>query len=360
MFRPTDHRYYVLLLTLLVLMPCQLQAVNMPELYQSAIYVATQSEQERQAALKQALQQVLQRMTGLRTLPNSDLLNSELLRASTYVQQYSYRSRLGGGTELWVEFDPITIERLIRTTGLPYWGVTRPLIMIWLVVGESGQLTLVDRFDTGLAKELLTDTATERGLPVVLPNLTDSNTRAISVATIQRTIDSRMEQIAANEGAQLILQGYLRPVGEQWQINLQLQQEGHNSERWQSRASSPSALIGHTIHQLADRLGRQLAFRLGGESESLRLQVSGVAQFEHYVRIFNYLQQLNAVKQLSLEQISGDTLQFMLTPKGDRRNIEQLIDLGELLTVDSNYPPPLYGDERSVELPSADLNYRLR
>ncbi len=349
--------YRTLLLTLLLLCPPLSGAVELTHLHEVTLPAADQSATERTRLIRQAMEILLQRLSGLRILPPSTPLNSALAQAEAVVEQYSYRSE-NGATLLEVRFEPSSMERILTEAQLPIWGSERPQMMLWLVISEgSGEPVLVDRYDSGLASEVIQQIAEQRGVPLLLPDLNDAATQAIAPTAITRTLDPRMVSIATAHEAPILLHGYLRPVsGGQWQANWNLSQNGAVSS-WEQRSATPSTLLTQAIHQVADQLGSVLAFRVGagGSRSRLVLQINDIDSFSAYFRVLTYLQGIPALQPIQLLRVEGKQMQFQIQPKGRMSDIERLLDLGGILQVDSSTPATAKGES----LPTADLTYRL-
>lgn len=80
--------------------------------YSATVAVAGTSDEQRTAAISNALAQVLEQVSpGFAASPDM------LANASGYVRNYHYRRAAGGGLELQVDFDPGAVSRLVAQSG---------------------------------------------------------------------------------------------------------------------------------------------------------------------------------------------------------------------------------------------------
>lgn len=108
-------RALAFLLMLLLAAPVLAQ----PGDYSARVPVADQTAATRDAALRNALREVLGRVSGE---PQSADLLPILPRAAALVQQYSYETG-EAGLELVAAFDGRAVDKALREQGLPVWGV---------------------------------------------------------------------------------------------------------------------------------------------------------------------------------------------------------------------------------------------
>lgn len=339
------HKIDKLRWVLLLLGTClfaNVSAIEMKSLYEVEVSVADQSEETGDAAVREALQIVLQRMTGMQMIPPSPLLNSVYERSKRYLQSFSYRQDSRNGLTLWSRFEPEMIEKIIRDLQLPYWSSTRPLVMVWLVVNNSGTLTLVDENDRGAASKILQNSAAQRGIPLLLPPPPPA---WLTPQTVSNGISPELMELALREGSTTVLVGYLRPDGGNWQITWDLQNGRQHEGPWSRSASSPQALIANGIDRISDILASQFSFRFRDNQQDILVNVAGINAFNDYLQLQNYLTGLQSVDKIQIDAAAGEWLRFRIWPKGNARAVEQMIALGTQL---QPLPPP--APEPSVSL----------
>lgn len=100
--------------------------------YEGRVEVSDQSATSRDQGLREALAQVVGRVSGAGALGSAAPM---LGRAAQYVQQYGYTREPGGPLQLVARFDRNAVDGQLRALGLPVWGYTAaPAETLQLVV----------------------------------------------------------------------------------------------------------------------------------------------------------------------------------------------------------------------------------
>lgn len=165
-----------LLASLLVLSPLA-RAEVVDNLYQVREPVTSQQPDERNAALKRALQVLAGRLTGNPQAGQTPALASALAAPESLISQYGYDA--GPPEVLVVNFDPAATERALGQAGLSVWGANRPVVMIWWLNDADSGATLVG--DGQPASTGVQRGAQRAGLPIRLP-LADLNEQLAGTA----------------------------------------------------------------------------------------------------------------------------------------------------------------------------------
>ena len=108
------------------------------DLYTGEIPVSSQGQSDRDAALPDALTQVLQKMSGQRELSASPVLEEALSNAGRILRSYRYTrvdlTRADGSTiqelRLVAKFIQPEVDRIVQQVGLPRWRQERPAVLL--------------------------------------------------------------------------------------------------------------------------------------------------------------------------------------------------------------------------------------
>lgn len=143
---------------------------------EAQIQVEDQSQRTQQSALKQALRQVIVKLSG-----SADVLTNPGVRAAlSSPQSYlrSYRFGFEDGKTFYIaDFDQAKLSSLLQREMLPLWGAVRPETLVWIAEEQgNASRTILDETSPSVLKDTLQATAKERGVPLSLPlmDLTDS------------------------------------------------------------------------------------------------------------------------------------------------------------------------------------------
>ncbi|WP_434776115.1 DUF2066 domain-containing protein [Pseudomonas oryzihabitans] len=305
-----------LLASLLVLSPLA-RAEVVDNLYQVREPVASQQPDERNAALKRALQVLAGRLTGNPQAGQTPGLASALAAPESLISQYSYDA--GPPEVLVANFDPAATERALGQAGLSVWGANRPVVMIWwLNDADSGATLLGDGqpASTGVQRG-----AQRAGLPIRLP-LADLNEQlAGTAANIDANDPTALRQASERYGANALLAVHAKPQGNGWQAQWRLWNNGA-AEQGSSQAADQDALAAAVLQDVAGRLSKKFVSR-PGTTQPLTL-VADNSNFERYAQLQKVLEPLSS----RLVKVEGTQLTYDLTGNPDQ--LQAQLDLAGL------------------------------
>ena len=159
----------------LVAMGLPAHAESLGDLYSVSVPYAGDNE----AAFRQAMRDVLVRVTGRGDAPDLENLAPLVAQASRYVKSF----RRAPGNMLAVTFDGAAIEDAVDASGLAFWDNERPVTLVWLALDRGGnRRALVAANDTSAEKTRMDTDAARRGLPLVWPDAGDDLVRAMQQA----------------------------------------------------------------------------------------------------------------------------------------------------------------------------------
>ena len=302
-------------------------------LYTATVARRSDVSDARNAAIADAMTNVLVRVTGSRQAATAPEL--EFLRAGPdrYVESFVFLST----SEALVSFLPRDIERELAAAGWPLWGAERPLSMLWIAVTDQfGDQALVaaggpppDAQYSANMQQLLntiredvTTIAAQRGLPWVLPDFASAEDVALQCPQVW---DYRFEELAAisaawDADATVIARVRQSVIGTDVEWLLQSESQ---------YLSYPGAGIADGIHWLADAYAGQYS-SVGGW-RPLTLRVHGVADFDTYARVLAYLESVSVLTDVDVEAFSGGELQLRTQSRGDTSVVSRTLGLDDVV-----------------------------
>ena len=320
------------LIGLLALLPALAARAAGEDLARIEVPVADRSPVSRDAALAEALEGVLVRLTGVaapRALPGADAL---LDRPARFLRTFQYRQGPEGGLLLEVTFEPAALEQAVRAAGLPLWGRDRPDVLLWLAVERDGQRRLLASDDEQSAEgQALKAAARRRGLPLVLPLMDLEDRRAIGVADVWGGFVERAVAAARRYGAPAVVIGRVERLSGGWRGRWTLVM-GDEMLSWTSEGTHAEAAIAGGIDGLADRLAARLAVRSGGlDTGHLLLEVEGVTGLADYARVLRHVETLDAVRSVRLQRLQAGSMRLELAVDGGPAALARSLALGHVL-----------------------------
>ncbi len=317
--------------------PAQAASRSLPDLYRFSVPVADSSMETRNKAVRTAMAQVLVRVTGDRKVAKHPQAQPLILKANGYMQRFAYvrqpvsvsdTASTDDGTaspqsQLMLQgvFAARALDEAIRKAGLPLWLPQRPqLLVIVTTQAEGGPLVLDTQISTAFPE--LAETASARGLPIVLP---EPNSLLASEAA--NSASPMLVSLADHREADYLLWGHIREHAGKWLLDAQLQQGGLLVQEWRLRSRESGALLREAVHRTGDWLAERhalAAYTPGGES-IVGLWVSGVESGEDYMRVQQHLQNMPAIEQLSLVALVDGALVFRVSTEAGAEQLDRSI-----------------------------------
>ena len=340
---PCVHRSHLRALAALLVLAVSAGAAVRAEvpLYEADVVWSEGDSAVRATAFRQALRQVLVKVTGLRHLADSARFEPLVENAQGLVQRYELRTATvpSGDTtvqepRLWVRFDEAAVDRLIQEAQLPVWSRPRPSLLVWVVARRQGAQWVDGAEDAEGIAEILRQGAASRGVPVLLP-LLDLEDRVLSGAP-ERWIDAEERIRVASEryGPGAILIGRL-DYGGLWEARWSLLLAG-GTQRWGAEGQELDLVVDEGMQEALDALSVHYASSVPEtEQPAIDVSVSGVHDFMGYARTLRYLESLDEVDSVDVLGVVLGRVRFSLKLRTGVAGLRELLVLGSTLTEDS-------------------------
>jgi uncharacterized protein len=309
-------------------------AATVTDLYTVTVVPEPGAQDQRRAAVRAAMGQLLVRVTGSRSAALDPALQSLIASPDEYLSSYGL-DRQGRAV---VGFRRAPVERALTSLALPVWGPERPLTLLWIAVddGSGGRALLgandttdIGALTTPQMAELLTAVRTEiqavadeRGLPVAWPLLDLEDLNAVTFTDVWGGFDDRIVAASARYRADAVLIGRVRPglTG--------------NEVDWLfvsgiDRHALPGSGIRDGLDAAADRYAADFA-TIGGASVTL-LTVRDVLTPAAYGRVMSYLERQSLFESVDVESYGDGMLSLRVAARGDARVLERVLALGGVL-----------------------------
>jgi hypothetical protein len=296
-------------------------AQTMGDLYSATVPYAGNNE----AAFREAMRDILVRVTGRPDAPDLEYLAPLVAQASRYVS--SFRRSAGG--QLAVTFDGAAIENAIDASGLASWSGQRPLTLVWLALDRgAGRRALVHAGATGEERSRVEQVAARRGLPIVWPGPGDDLVRALQQAWSGE--HAPLVEAARRYGAEGVLIGRATPSA-----------SGGLSVDWTFVAAGLTARAAGDLEAgpdlAAERYASLYASRGAAQRTEQVVTVTGIASLEDYARALQTLSRLAPVRGVAVDEVTPDAVSFVVNVRGDPAALsEAILRDGRLTGVDAS------------------------
>ncbi len=304
------------------------------DLYSASVPVADQSDASLTGAARQALEEVLIKVTGTSDVLNSAAIAPVVKEARAHVQQYAYARRGPSGEELQVrfEFDPAWVNSQVIEAGIPLWTANRPGVLLWLVL-EDGQGRHFVNSETSPEKVAqVREAFKRRGVPVQLPLFDLSDSAAISPDDVWRLDETALRAASSRYGVQHIMSGRV--------VSLE---SGNFAGDWSylaldermDRALTVPAFddfVGAGVALIADDMAARYAVAASAPSDrGVVVWITGVHAYADYAALVGWLQRLELVDIAMPERIVGDRLELRLQTRVSTAQLATLFELNQSL-----------------------------
>lgn len=345
-------------------------AEQVVDIYRAEVLVKSQSAAVRNIAAREAMREVLIRVSGDTTAPEQPAISAAINQAQNYLLEFSYAStdkrlEVDGesipATILVAKFSPQGIERLLREARLPLWPASRPKLLIWSV--QQDPAGAFHRVPDDTITAALSQRAALRGLPLALPLHDFEDTIALSSDNLWNFDEAAIKEASERYRPDAILVGrYSQTADEQWQASWQLIHASGN-KTFDDQADTAPTLFTRALDAVADSFARLYAV-VPSESgpDVIVMQVENVVDFGAHKNLQRYLEGLVMVKRLELLKTEGQQQLLRLYIEGDQAQLLSTLVLGKKLypleiesvgitpalpafdpvdLLDSGLPPPL-------------------
>ena len=296
------------------------QAESVGDLYSVTVPYTGENE----AAFREAMRDILVRVTGRRDAPELENLAPLVAQASRYVTSF----RRAAGNQLAVTFDGPAIENAIDASGLAFWGNDRPVTLIWLALDRgAGRRALVSSSDTSEEKARVDANAARRGLPIVWPDSGDDLVRAMQQAWSGN--HDALVDAARRYGADGVLVGRARQTA-----------AGSYEVDWNFSSGGVAAEVAGELEAgpelAAERYAGIYASRGAAQRTEQIVTVTGIDSLDAYASAMRTLSKLAPVRGVSVDEVTPDAVSFRVNVRGDPEALNQAIQRdGRLQAVDA-------------------------
>ena len=337
------------------------------DLYRAETLVASQSVEERNAAARASLTDLIVRISGRRDSVQEPSIELAIARAQSYLLEFSYGSsdvrierdgRELTATGLSLKFSPQAIEQLLRQANLPLWPSNRPSILLWLVQDDrrDGRIYSANTEYIHAIKRM----AERRGLPVQQPLLDLEDRMNVTPNELWRFDTDRIQIASKRYGADVVVVGRFSEVSRwgqtQWLANWQVLRNDGDS-LLESQGESAAAVLAEGIEQIADDLASRYAIVTDDSSDSaLIMQLANIGDFADYAQVIDYLESLAMVRAAQPIYTRSSQLWLSLETEGDLNLLLNALLLDKKLLLPET--PEILLDHRYSQLGSYEKPLR--
>jgi len=289
---------YCLLCVMVLLSQSNFSYATNPALYQAEVS-ASQTQQQWQ---REALQQVLVRITGQPDLIQQQTIRNELANAANYIKQFE-ALRTEQGPFVRVTLDAARIQQFLTQQQIPIWDGQRPELLFWVVVQEASEREFV-RNGESIWLAALVESLDQQAIPYMLPLYDIEDVSLLNENDVWGGFWQPIEQASARYQPQQIVLLLIEMAGtlEQpsWRLTA-IRQYDTTLVSDELTATTESELLSGYVNLLDQQLVQQYAILLDSQLEQqVELQINGAKNLSDIVNIERRLQALLGVTQVRI------------------------------------------------------------
>lgn len=311
-------------------------AVEVKGLFEAEVTTRSQSREDRNAALREALVIVLNRVMAGEAVMQDPTVNTALDNAAAYVDQYQYALVSEGQDEhaprvMRVSFNEETLMELMRSSRLSIWNEVRDQVLLWLVVEQFGHKELFDTAQHADVNVVLQEASRLKGIPVLLPLMDLEEKQRISVKDILSAYPENLLEASKRYDMSAVLSGKLVRQRTCWRSEWTL---NFNSEveQWTLPCTDLKTNLSSAFQSVYQRLSIFYAVTPGQvEADTITLKVAGIRGMTAETNIKDYLHKLPMVTSVKWVQVEQGQHVFQLKFSGTKSALQQHINLGRVL-----------------------------
>ncbi|WP_240221671.1 DUF2066 domain-containing protein [Rheinheimera hassiensis] len=273
-------------------------ATQIADLYQADVDSTTSGNEWQ----RQALAQVLVRVSGKAEVTELPQVKAELAKAAGYVKQFE-NVRQAGGNRMRVLLDAEKVNQLLQQQGIAVWGALRPDTLIWLVEQNGSERQFI-RQSSHPANAAMQQAFRQAALPLTLPLYDMDDLLSLSETDVWAGFWQPVAQASSRYSADVVIIASIEKQStdgkEQLRLNWQRQADG-KTLRDEITAADETALMQQFAVVLATQLSERYASVLSADGGAqFTLQVRQLGNLTDIVQVQRLLQQVVGVSQVTV------------------------------------------------------------
>ena len=345
-------------------------AVEINDLYQAKIKVASQSSLHEKEALKKAMENVLLKVGGADIFSNK-LIKQAIIRNNQYLLQLSYVHDLtfdaalsndntvnrGGDEEslfLHALFSEKKINQLLVKANLPIWGRLRPQVLLWFVEESGFERRILSDASSSPYPALVHQHTQQRGLPLVLPLMDLDDLTQVNIADVWGRFVEPLKPVATRylAEASVIIRLSNSSLLDESKVDCQpLCKNTYHALDWtlflakeefskKYKGNDTDQLLSNALTDITQEIYHHYALvnQPNDDDYSFYIDVANVDSMATYVNIIQFIEELSAVQSVTLVNAEGENRRFSLQLLATQQAFLSSLKLNNELTL---YVDPL-------------------
>jgi hypothetical protein len=330
----------------MVILICTAQcafAVRVTSIYKAQISVNSQSEHDRSQSLTPGLEQVFIKVSGNGNVSSNEGVREHLKNAASLMQEFSYTNSNNPAKPylLTLQFDQEGVNKILREAGVPIWGMSRPLILVWAEFEMPAHpALLIDSSSTNDVRKLLQTAADQRGLPLLFPMMDMTDINLVGVNDVVTMAADKLQTAAKRYESDgiLILRVFRLQEGFSTQAKLMV---GDNQWDLNTSGKTMAEALNALVNNMTDNLAGRYATVVKETVQSrIVLKIKGITEQNDFAQLMHYVEHLTPVADAQITKIDGSDVTLTINLRGTLQSFIEALSIGKKLT-----PVPTESDD---------------
>ncbi|MEW6982767.1 DUF2066 domain-containing protein [Colwelliaceae bacterium 6471] len=355
-------RYWFVLISLFTFSFAQ--AIEVEDLYLAKVPVQSQASNLRANAIKQALAAVFLKVGGKQSAIEQPIFKQAIRNYNKYLSQYRYEKQQDN-MFLVAMFNEDKVNALFVEANTAIWGRLRPQILLWGVEENKLSRSLLGELSGSELPIIVNRFSRERGLPIIMPLMDIEDSNNIQVADIWGRFENPILQASSRYNAEAVIilrisNSSLVPQKEDesncqplcktivsdyvldWSLISDNQGVGRQQfgQRYQGR--DKDSLVVDALNDITELIYQGYALSTVTSNEFV-IDVANINSIETFMKVYSFIEELSAVKALSLVAVNENNYRFNIHLLGSKSALLSSLKLNNLLTqyIDPLAPPDI-------------------
>ena len=341
-------------------------SVEVNDLYQADIAVSNQSSNERKVALKKALEAVVLKVGGQKSVLDNPVIKQAITRYNNYLTQYHYDRKANltsesYNTELYLvaSFNEDKINQLFAQANLSIWGRLRPQVLVWIIEEDGLERNIISDSSSSLMPSQVDSFSITRGLPLIMPLMDLDDELTINLSDLWGRFSEPVKQASARYASDTILvvrvsnSSLLRLNDEEesscelvvcyeedqfvldWSLIAQ-----HQTFSQTYQGGNKQELLGQALNDVSERIYQRYALNSDLSNDYI-IDVADISDLSTLVSLMTFLEDLSSVDSATVIMVQGDNRRIKLNLRGSKQALLASLKLNKQLEqfIDPLAPP---------------------
>lgn len=315
-------------------------SIEVERLYEAEVVAKSELEQDRVAAIKEALTVVLTRILASNDILLDETVKAVLADAIYYVDEYQYALvpsdvKVTSSARLMrVLFDETLLVDVFRQSAVGVWNEIRPRTLVWLVVEEEGKQHFFDPLSMPDVDAVLDRAAGRKRLPTLYPIQDLKEKQSLSISDVLSAYSKHLLKVSQRYDVVSTLAGKLLKTAGCWKVEWTFYFDG-KIEQWGSQCGSIENAALNGFQGVYDRLSKYYAVksevkRVG----SVVLKVANINGSNDLTRVSDYLDSLPMIKTATWANEEDEYNVYRVFYQGRRKLLNDKLARDHVLRVE--------------------------